>query len=191
MPANLAIKSNIKEWERLALATIKEFNAPKTIRNVEKTLTPRFQRLSREQFETQGGFGREGRWQQLSEPYRTWKEKRFPGKTILRRTDRMFRSYTTRRENIAFAARFGASSFVYKYGTTVPYAEHHYESLNMPRRSVMNYTDRQLHGITAAIGRTIVQGLFSRMWFDSFERGTLLPGFRIRGRSGFDAIELP
>lgn len=192
MPTALTIKAvNLNEWKRLAAAAGKALNAPDTIRDVETTLTRRFQRYSREMFESEGGFGAGGQWVPLSPAYAERKALQYPGKTILRRTDRMFRSFVTRRENIAFGARAG-QGFVFKYGSTVPYSIFH--ALGTPfmvARKVLNPTAQQLRGIAAAIGRTIIHGVFSRKFFDSIDTTGLFPGFRLTGQAGFDSVDIP
>lgn len=52
-----------------------------------------FTTANRRQFDSQGAFG-SGGWQPLSPPYAAWKARHYPGKTILRRTDDLFRSLT-------------------------------------------------------------------------------------------------
>lgn len=52
-----------------------------------------FIKLEKEQFATEGLVG-SGGWRALSEPYATWKARHYPGKTILRRTDELYRSLT-------------------------------------------------------------------------------------------------
>lgn len=52
---------------------------------------PAFYRDVHRNFETQGGFI-EGGWKPLSPAYARWKAQHYPGKTILRRTDALFRS---------------------------------------------------------------------------------------------------
>lgn len=188
MPTNLKIKAvNLKEWQRLAKATGKAFHAPDVIRNVGTMLTRRWQLLSRKQFESEGATGG-GRWPALSPKYAAQKRRQFGGKTILRKSDRMFRSFVTRRENIAAATRAG-KGFVYRYGSTVPiYPEAHQKGLGaMPQRSVLNPTSQQLKGISAAIGRTVVEGVFKRKWFDSQKGGLRLSFIN----TGFSSIDIP
>lgn len=52
-----------------------------------------FRAIEKEQFSGQG-IGDGGRWQPLSAAYAKWKAKAYPGKTILRRTDRLYNSLT-------------------------------------------------------------------------------------------------
>ena len=54
-------------------------------------LIPDIRKMYRAQFDTQGSRGGET-WEPLSPAYAAWKESHFPGKTILRRTDRLFDS---------------------------------------------------------------------------------------------------
>ncbi len=75
----------------------------------------------REQFATQGAYG-SGRWEPLSEPYRSWKAQKFPGAGILVRTGALKASLT----------RQGAPGNVLRItpeyvemGTDIPYAGYH------------------------------------------------------------------
>ena len=186
MANTVTITSNIEKWKKLAKLTAREFDAPETIRKVSIVLNRRFRLLARRSFESQGSSSGLA-WPQLSEPYRTWKAKKYPGKTILRRKDRMYRSFTTKRFGVGFGSRTSAG-FNYMYGSTVEYAKYHHEGRSpLPQRRVLQYTSQQLRGVTGAIARTIQQGIFSRAWFDDFKRDSIIPGFR---NSGFDRIDL-
>ncbi len=56
-------------------------------------LLPELYALEEKQFATEGKAGGE-RWKALSEPYRTYKEQRYPGKKILQRTGSLMHSFT-------------------------------------------------------------------------------------------------
>lgn len=65
------------------------------LRPVFEALADRFADLELRQFETEGRFGGSG-WPALSPTYARWKATHYPGKTILRRTDDLFASLTSR-----------------------------------------------------------------------------------------------
>lgn len=60
------------------------------VRNALARIAQDFYRVEREWFDSQGG----GRWRPLSPRYAQRKAKFFPGKKILRRTDKMYREFT-------------------------------------------------------------------------------------------------
>lgn len=60
-----------------------------------EVIAERFRRAELRQFATEGGYG-SGGWSPLTPRYAAWKARHHPGKTILRRTDDLFRSLTTR-----------------------------------------------------------------------------------------------
>lgn len=92
--------------------------------------------LQKEWFRTEG----EGSWAPLSEPYRSWKRKKFPKRGILHGPDRpghrglQLRDQLTRRP---FGyERITRHEFV--YGSTLPYSKHHkLGDGNLPKRDPM------------------------------------------------------
>lgn len=58
-------------------------------------LIPDIREMYRQQFDTEGARGG-AKWVPLSPAYAAWKEANFPGKSILRRTDRLFDSLTSK-----------------------------------------------------------------------------------------------
>jgi len=53
-----------------------------------------FYEIDTEQFATEGAQGASGQWAALSPAYKIFKEREFPGKSILRRTDALYESMT-------------------------------------------------------------------------------------------------
>ena len=53
-----------------------------------------FYEIETAQFATEGAQGASGQWAALSPAYKIFKEREFPGKTILRRTDALYESMT-------------------------------------------------------------------------------------------------
>lgn len=54
-----------------------------------------FYEIETEQFYSEGAKGASGKWTPLSPAYKAFKERAFPGKTILRREDTLFESLTS------------------------------------------------------------------------------------------------
>jgi phage gpG-like protein len=53
-----------------------------------------FYEIETEQFQSEGAKGASGKWSPLSPAYKVFKEREFPGKTILRRSDALYESMT-------------------------------------------------------------------------------------------------
>jgi hypothetical protein len=53
-----------------------------------------FYDIETQQFHTEGASGASGKWTPLSPAYKLFKEREFPGKTILRREDALYESMT-------------------------------------------------------------------------------------------------
>jgi len=173
---------NLEQWRKLGLSVGRSLSDARMIRNVSTVLKSRFERLSRDAFKSQGSSTGQG-WKALSEPYATIKARTFPGKTILRRSNALFKSYT--KTPIAIGTKSG-QGFVFRYGSKDFKAKFHQKGGGrLPARKVLQYTPQQLRGITGAIGRTILEGVFARDWFDSSK---IRVGFK---NSGFDRISIP
>lgn len=75
-------------------------------------------------------------WAPLSPAYAAWKSLHYPGKTILRRTDKLYESLTVRPLAIE---RIGKQSAT--VGTDVPYARYHRDGTDkMPSRPFLELT---------------------------------------------------
>jgi len=105
----------------------------------------------REQFATQGA--RTASWKPLSRKYAAWKTKNYPGQTILRLTDRLFRSLTVP----------GSSDMIYestpremKFGTKVEYAaKHQFGVKPVPRRRFLSLTQADRDKIRLIIQKAL------------------------------------
>lgn len=156
------------------------------VRNIQTTMTRRWQRINQEQFKAEGR-GLHGKWQALSPAYKRQKDRKFPGKTILRRTDRLFRAATTGTGSSNTASLFGGV-INYHYFINVPYSKYHQQSRfapHPPTRRIFDANLQQQRGVTAALARTIVDGLFSREFFDNRRRGAI--GLIVKN-TGFDSV---
>lgn len=88
-------------------------------------------------------------WQKLSTRYAAWKEKKYPGKTILRRTDRMYSSLVRKNApgNVSQVRAMDAA-----FGTTVPYARHHQTGTGqMPAREIFRLREQDKRQITKTL----------------------------------------
>jgi phage gpG-like protein len=176
------ITSNIEKWTKQANATSKAFTIVDTVRNLNVMLKQRMQRISQEMFKTEGAFGKHGRWKPLNPVYAERKAKQYPGKGILRRKDRLLKSLTSNSENISTGTRTG-TGYSYRFGTSIePYPRLHQRgSGRLPQRRIFDITEQQGRGMVAAMGRTIVDGLFTRRWFDRMEQTRFI-------NTGFDVM---
>lgn len=101
-----------------------------------EVLRDRFLTLERRQFATQGGYS--GGWAPLSPRYAAWKAKHYPGKTILRRTDDLFRSLTEGPEIVILEPGYMV------LGSAVEYGPYHQEGAGrLPRRRPVELPDRE------------------------------------------------
>lgn len=103
-----------------------------------------------------------GGWRPLSPRYAAWKARRYPGKTILRRTDRLIRSLTWSGGVVVQGAGYGGSVgpegvFLAEetgaaFGTRVPYAHaHHYGAGRLPQRRILHLPP----GASRTLGRML------------------------------------
>ncbi len=100
----------------------REYVAPKLWRDVEGNL------------ESEGGGV--GGWVPLSPRYAAWKARRYPGKRILEREGRLFRSLVIANDGATVGPEgvleMNAQAMI--YGTTVPYARYHQRGGSKPGR---------------------------------------------------------
>lgn len=110
-----------------------EHNA-EDLRPAWRELQRRFLKLEARQFATEGGYS--GGWTPLAPRYAAWKARRFPGKTILRRTDELWRSLTEGPDIAILEPHYMI------LGTSVAYAEPHQRGGGrLPRRRVVELSD--------------------------------------------------
>lgn len=122
---------------RLTFSILGDVQLDRTLESIESAATDlrpawevlrgRFTRLEARQFAGEGRYS--GGWSPLSPRYAAWKAKHYPGKTILRRTDELWRSLTEGPE----VAVIEPSYMV--LGTAVDYAWYHQQGgRHLPRR---------------------------------------------------------
>jgi phage gpG-like protein len=99
-----------------------------------------FYAIEREQFASQGGAGRSGKWKELSAAYAKAKAKAYPGMPILQRTGRLMRSLTGNTGDSVLEKREQEFSI----GSKVPYGRYHQSGTSkMPQRSPINFSEPQ------------------------------------------------
>ena len=97
---------------------------------------------ARRQFASEGGTGRAGRWAPLSDRYRAWKQRYYPGRKILELTGRLRDSLSDSGHPDALEIRGATFLFI---GSRVPYAGWHQEGTGrLPRRPPLSPTDRDV-----------------------------------------------
>lgn len=115
-----------------------------------------FLRATVEQFESIGVRGGQ-RWQPLSERYAKWKQKKFPGKPILVRTERLKRSLSLGGSAPDQVAEFQPLYAV--FGTSVPYAQYHQRGTSrMAQRQILQPTQRDIDRMVSRMYRFIERG---------------------------------
>lgn len=108
--------------------------------------------IAQEQFGGEG-IGDSGKWPALSPRYAAWKRRHFPGKSILRRTDRLIESLTGNRADSIVEARPDSLEF----GTRVPYAIYHQRGAGrLKRRKIFDLNERQRTRIMKTIQKRLL-----------------------------------
>lgn len=97
-------------------------------------------------------------WEPLSPAYGAWKALHYPDKTILRRTDRLWRSLTnkTGEDNVSLVlplhAAFGARPPSGRYGRF-----HQLGTANMPQRKIFDFTETDKRMFTTTAHRYMLR----------------------------------
>lgn len=174
------LTSNIKTWQRQGEKAAGEFNKGALTRKISIAWSRRMREFEKIQFITRG----RGDWAPLSSAYA--KRKGFRGQGLLRLTDRLYRSLTTRGgENIAKLRRRGFG-MEFTFGTSVEYAKfHQHGTSKMPQRKVIDITKSQELALQETAAEITVKHLAALPFFDKL-RGA---GFRIT--SGPRGVGIP
>lgn len=168
------LTSNIKKWQRDGEKAAGEFNKGVLTRKISIAWSRKMREFAKINFLTRGS----GSWPPLSPAYA--KRKGTKGAGLLRLTDRMFKSVTTRGgENIARLSRRGGGGVMeYKFGTRVDYAKfHQFGTSKMPQRKVIDVTESQELDLQKTAAKITVRHLAKLPFFDKL-RGA---GFIIKG----------
>lgn len=133
--------------------TLERFEAAADMRPAWEAIADDFARLERQQFASQGASA-SGGWSPLSPVYARWKANRFPGKTILRRTDALYDSLTVR----PFGVEVITPSDMW-VGSDVAYGRYHQQGTpRMPRRRPIELTEADRRRWVAIVQRFLVTG---------------------------------
>lgn len=138
--------------EQIDRTLVRFIEAAEDATPVWNVLADRFLVLEGRQFASEGGYA-SGGWAPLSAAYAAWKAKNYPGKTILRRTDDLWRSLTQGPAIRIIEPRFMV------VGSDVDYGEYHQTGTGrMPRRRPIEFTDAERREWVRLIHRWIVTG---------------------------------
>ncbi len=157
--ASIGVEDNRKQFDRQASNTARAFTQRDVIISLNNMLIKRVQSgLNKAQMRSEGSRGKHGKWRALSPAYAARKAKTHPGKPILRKTDRLFRSSTSNSESGGTGGKVG-NSYLFRYQINVPYAKFHQDPRFSPTRRVFDPNEKQERGIAAAIARTISEAV--------------------------------
>lgn len=147
-------------------------------------VAPWFFGLVQEQFASEGKAV--GGWAPLSPRYAAWKATRYPGKTILRRTDRLMRSLTWTGATLATPegiAVMGPTDAT--FGTSVPYARFHQRGTRTMRQRRILYLP-STPDPRDTLGRMLER--WAREWFGGTVRAVSMPTAVSAGPGGRGTI---
>lgn len=137
------------QLERAFISTRKSLD---DLRFLWPSVEREFHQIEREQFASEGAAGGV-KWKELSPAYAKQKLKRYPGKTILRASDRMFKALTGS----------GGDAVVVKephefgIGTSLDYPLYHMTGTNkMPARPPVNFSESQKTRLTKVMQAGII-----------------------------------
>lgn len=115
-----------------------------------------FRAIEKEQFASEGGQGRDGRWQELSDAYKSRKVKQYGEKPILQASGKLMKSLTG---DTADSVYRPAKQSI-EIGTRVKYGLFHQTgSGNLPRRAPINFSERQRERLMKRIQGALVREL--------------------------------
>ncbi len=161
----ISIDSNVKAWSAKANKTSQALSSASTMNSLRTFLTRRFRADFNRAFATQGASTKSGKWRPLSPAYARAKARRFPGKTILRATERLRQSYSGGGDSVVKSGRL-ARAFLFKIGSLVPYSGFHQD------RKVIDPTDAQLAVISTGIGAILKTTFLRIRWYDTANAST-------------------
>ncbi len=194
MPVSAQIKAvNLKQWKADGIKAAKGITAGKTVRQLNIALMQRSHVVAKQQIKSKGGRGAHGIWQPLSSDYEKVKSKLFPGKPIMRRTDKLYNSLTSQGPDNVARGSNQALGYTFTLGTKVPYALFHQKGGTKikgrpPMRKLLDPNNQTLRGFALAIARTITDGMFTRLFFEI--SGTKLKRIPFK-YTGFEQVDIP
>ena len=166
------LTSNIKRWQKQGEKAAGEFNKGVLTRKISIAWSRKMREFAKINFITLG----HGTWPPLSPAYA--KRKGTKGAGLLRLTDKLFRSLTTRGgNNIARLSRKGGGGIMeYRFGTKDFKAPFHQRGTDrMPKREVIKVTESQEMALQKTAAEITVKHLAGLPFFDKLTGA----GFRI------------
>ena len=119
----------------------------RNLRPVWRSLLAWLRQVTIDQFATAGGRSRD-RWQPLSPIYGARKSRVWPGKPILRASDRLFQSLTGSNQDSIVEIEAGS----FTWGTATPYARYHQRgTARIPQRKILVVTKADRRQIIALV----------------------------------------
>ena len=118
-------------------------------RNFWPGIITTFYEIETQQFQSEGARGASGKWAPLSPAYKLFKEREFPGKTILRRTDALYESMTSAD---ALDSVLRPEKDELTIGSSIPYALIHQRF-----RPVISLTDDNKRRMMKSIQQRLVE----------------------------------
>lgn len=165
------VAPNLKQWKADGIKAANGMTSGQTVRQLNIAMEQRSHVVAKQQFSSRGGRGAHGIWQPLSPEYAAIKSKMFPGKSIMRRSDKLYNSLTADGPDNISRGTNQALGYSFTMGTRVKYALFHQKGGTKqkgkpPMRKLLDPNSQTLRGFALAIGRTIREGLFSRVFFE-------------------------
>ena len=124
----------------------------RSFRQIWPGIKVELQAILKEQFRGQG-VGTAGPWPQLSEDYRKWKEKKFPGRPILVRTGATRAALTSTTEHSLYLPTDTELTF----GVALPYPIFHQRGgKRLPRRPIFDFTEPHKARLVKVVERRLL-----------------------------------
>jgi len=169
---------NVDKWE----ADFSRFQSElsyKAIKRAAKEIRYIFEKAEKELFETEGRSGRHSKWPPLSEKYKLWKDKNYPGRPILVLKGRLKKSLAQiTPDTINTTSKFG-DKWIINMGTTVEYAEYHQKGIRSGTgrkvRRPIDPSDEVARLMIRAVQREVtkaakISGVFDNIYEDALAR---------------------
>lgn len=125
------------------------------LRPIWPDVRDKFWGIEKEQFDSEGAAGRNGKWQKLSQRYEAQKIARFgPGLKILQATGDLRASLTGQTSDTVYRS----SKDEIQIGTSLPYARHHHTGAGrLPVRKPIDLSDRQRDELMKTVQASLVK----------------------------------
>ena len=149
-----AFTLEVEGADKLQVVVSRWEQAISDIAEIEQPIYAYLRKTMGKQFVTQGAYVWH-RWEALSLKYASWKQRHYPGRTVLYLTGRLRRSLTKPGADTV-ARRLSRTQL--EFGSTVPYAMYHQlGTRKMPQRKIIDFTRREAEGIVRIWQRRLLQ----------------------------------